>query len=166
MSACGEVNGVPVSSSSSPPIKNGAAIEAAPRPESAALPKLKLPSLSLIKLLKKPPLSSTPLVPAALNKLPMPLPKLLKLEKPPLSPPPPGIKPPARYAPPASKAALPNGDLTIFLIGLVIFLTSLPKKYPCLWSSRPIMPPIFRICLSISILEIAIVLPFYRFFIL
>ena len=43
MSACGEVNGVPVSSSSSTPIKNGAAIEAAPKPESAALPKLNLP---------------------------------------------------------------------------------------------------------------------------
>ena len=45
---------------------------------------------------------------------------------------------PAKPKPPANNAALPIGDLTIFLIPRVAFLTSLPKKYPCL---RSVIPP-------------------------
>ena len=47
MSACGEVNGVPSSTSSSPPIKNGAAIAVAPKPVRAALPRSNLPPLDI-----------------------------------------------------------------------------------------------------------------------
>ena len=48
---------------------------------------------------------------------------------------PPAPKPPPKpYAPKAAKPILPIGLLTIFLIGLVIFLTKLPNPYNCLGS--------------------------------
>ena len=77
-------NGVSsTTSSSSPPIKNGAAIPAAPNPVSAALPKLNSPALFLTNGDKNLPLSNRP---------PIPEPKALKLERPPAPP----IKPPAK----------------------------------------------------------------------
>ena len=38
-------------------------------------------------------------------------------------------------------AALPIGDLAIFLTDLVTFLTSLPRPYICLADSRSMIPP-------------------------
>jgi len=156
------VNDVSSSTSSSPPIKNGAATAAAPSPPPSNLSALNGFALS------PPTLNTFPICP----KNPSPLFKPDKIPEPvPFKKPAPfnlakGPNPPA-YAPrPPSKASLPSGDLTIFLIGLVIFLTNLPKKYPCLSSSRLMMPPMLRICLSIFILEIAIVCPFYSLFLL
>jgi len=58
---------------------------------------------------------------------------------PPLPKPPP--KPPPNLNNAAPIAALPNGDLAIFLTPRVTFLTNLPKKYICLPDSRSMIPP-------------------------